>query len=457
MPPEDEVELPAEGKIELPISAEPTKEFFVDMITKDISLEQAVLDLVDNSVDAARRIKQAGATPLSGCEIVIKITNSAFSIFDNCGGFDKDTARYYAFRFGRPPGRETSPHTIGQFGIGMKRALFKFGSHFKVASAVPTEKWAVDIDVTTWQLEKEWIFPWAAFPDDSQVSEGAPGTEIQVDQLRPEVSARFGTAQFINSIQNLIRSRHRQFLEEGLSISVNTHHLTVADFNLLITARLRPGVDFIKFEDDGKKPVETRIVAGVGDSVPKAAGWYVICNGRVVLEADRSPETGWGVVEDEKDELIIPKFHNQFARFRGIVWFDSEDAARVPWNTMKTNVDRESRIWQQTYTRMVEMMRPVVDFLNKLDRDIDEHTRDASVLFRHLVQASFVNANAVTEKGPFLAPDAIDIPNPGPPMVKIQYSRSSEEVDFLKDALGVTSAKAVGERTFDLTYRKQKA
>jgi hypothetical protein len=36
------------------ISAEPTKSFFVDMLTRDIALEQAILDLVDNSVDGAK-------------------------------------------------------------------------------------------------------------------------------------------------------------------------------------------------------------------------------------------------------------------------------------------------------------------------------------------------------------------------------------------------------------------
>lgn len=39
------------------INAEPTKAFFVDMLTRDIPLEQAVLDLVDNSVDGAKSMK----------------------------------------------------------------------------------------------------------------------------------------------------------------------------------------------------------------------------------------------------------------------------------------------------------------------------------------------------------------------------------------------------------------
>jgi hypothetical protein len=439
-----------------PINAHPTKEFFVDMITKDISLEQAVLDLVDNSVDAARRFKVPGPNSLVGYVIAVQIEPDSFKIIDTCGGFDKKTARDYAFRFGRPVDREKSAHSIGQFGIGMKRALFKFGSYFDVCSATSAEKWAVSVDVARWQAETDWVFPWAEFPEDSKVSEQRPGTQIVVSRLRPEVAARFGTTLFINSIENLIRSKHRQFLVDGLSIVVNGRHLTATNLSLLVTGRLKPGVDTITFDDPGQASVEARIVTGVGDSIPKAAGWYVICNGRAVLEGNRSEETGWGIIEEEKGEILIPKFHNQFARFRGIVWFDSEDSARVPWNTMKTDVDRESRVWQQTFLRMIDMMRPVIDFLNDLDRDIEEHTRDGSALLKHVTQAFFVNSDEFRQRSPFKAPRSVDVPNPGPPTVKIQYSRPLADVEFLKDALDVGSAKGVGERTFDLTLQKQK-
>ena len=40
--------------------ASPTKEFFVNMITRDISLQDCILDLLDNSVDGARRFADAG-------------------------------------------------------------------------------------------------------------------------------------------------------------------------------------------------------------------------------------------------------------------------------------------------------------------------------------------------------------------------------------------------------------
>lgn len=35
------------------IRANPTKEFFITMLTRDIPLDRAILDLIDNSVDAA--------------------------------------------------------------------------------------------------------------------------------------------------------------------------------------------------------------------------------------------------------------------------------------------------------------------------------------------------------------------------------------------------------------------
>ena len=36
-------------------NAHPTKDFFVKMITKDIALEDCLLDLIDNCIDGARR------------------------------------------------------------------------------------------------------------------------------------------------------------------------------------------------------------------------------------------------------------------------------------------------------------------------------------------------------------------------------------------------------------------
>src|SRR4051794_40593306 len=57
--------------------ANPTKRFFVRMITRDITLDDCILDLIDNSVDGAWRSEDsqpvglATTTNLTGYEIFI--------------------------------------------------------------------------------------------------------------------------------------------------------------------------------------------------------------------------------------------------------------------------------------------------------------------------------------------------------------------------------------------------
>ena len=42
------------------IEGSPTKQFFIDMITRDISIEDAIMDLIDNSIDGANRMRPDG-------------------------------------------------------------------------------------------------------------------------------------------------------------------------------------------------------------------------------------------------------------------------------------------------------------------------------------------------------------------------------------------------------------
>ena len=439
-----------------PINAEPTKGFFVDMITRDISLEQAVLDLVDNSVDGAMRFKKGSDRPLDGYYIHIQVSGTRFSIVDNCGGFDKKVARrirlpVWAAQRARECAELDRPvwyrHETRAIQVWepirypVCNRCRKVGNQRRRTRLAGNQR--LDVRV-------------GCLPDTSEVSENNPGTEIEVSRLRPEVAARFGLPQFVVSITGLITSKHRQFIAQGIAIAVNGRHLVATSLNLLFSGHLKPGVDYLHFESEGQASVEARIIAGLGDSIPSAAGWYVVCNGRVILEADRKKETGWGIIEEETGELLIPKFHNQFARFRGIVTFDSTDASRVPWNTMKTDVDRESPVWQQTFVRMIEMMRPVIDFLNQLDASIQEYTSEGSALLKYVATATRVNTESLKQKRLFESPGPEDLTAPGPRWVSIQYSRPWPDIEFLQDALNVHSAKSVGERSFDLALKKQR-
>ncbi|OSZ69568.1 hypothetical protein CAP40_01545 [Sphingomonas sp. IBVSS2] len=437
------------------VDAEPTKAFFIDMLTRDIPLDQAILDLVDNSVDGAKAMSAGGGDSFENRKVALEFGKDSFRIIDNCGGFGKEAARTYAFKFGRPAGAERTPHSIGQFGVGMKRALFKFGKHFIVRSATTKESWEVEVPVSTWETQQGWHFPFSTFKGKGEISSKNPGTEIVVSELRPEVSSRFALSSFQNLIFDLIKSKHRQFISEGLSITVNGKHVDATNLFLLMGDGLTPGTDTLEFQDKGKAPISVRIIVGIGPSSPRQAGWYVVCNGRVILEADRSPITGWGAVEEEAGRILMPSFHNQFARFRGIAFFDSADSSQVPWNTTKTSVDQDNKYWQAAFARMLEMMRPVINFLNELDADIDEYSREESPLNQFVSKTPTVRPETLQKKAAFKAPARTSFVK-GPKTVKIQYSRPVADVELLQDALGVSSAKAVGETTFDAALRRQK-
>src|SRR5215218_11170867 len=84
------------------VDATPARRFFVSMLVRDIELMPAIIDLVDNSADGAKRVRrEQGDDRFAGLKVEIELSSEAFSIRDNCGGMDLELARDYAFKFGR--------------------------------------------------------------------------------------------------------------------------------------------------------------------------------------------------------------------------------------------------------------------------------------------------------------------------------------------------------------------
>ena len=86
--------------------------------------------------------------PYDGYWAKIMATPEEFSITDNCGGIPRDLAINKAFRLGRSIEdleRDKDIATIGIYGIGMKRALFKMGRHSKVISQHSGDPYCVEI------------------------------------------------------------------------------------------------------------------------------------------------------------------------------------------------------------------------------------------------------------------------------------------------------------------------
>lgn len=415
------------------------------MLVRDININAAIIDLIDNSVDGAIRCRKD--KDFKGLWVHIGAASDHFLIKDNCGGIPFELARDYAFNFGRSPEAPELKHSVGQFGVGMKRALFKLGSKFKIESVSEDSQFTVEEDVGEWRKDdKNWTFRFknvkhGTTPVDKR------GTAITVTSLHEGVAKYFGFAENINRLRHEIGERHQTSIERGMQVTLNSISVVLRPAELLSSPQLRPAYyeKTVPAPKPSKSSVRVRIWAGLGRSGredPQHAGWYVFCNGRMILNADQTSSTGWG----EDGEITIPKYHNQFKRFRGYVKFDSDDGNILPWNTVKTGLDEESWIYPSVKLEMVTLMRPVIDFLNLLDKEGKVQGGDTGPLHMAVDRAKLSELATVEVADRFIAPEAPPTP---PEMGTITYKEPVKEIERVKRLLKVQSYREVGEKTFD--------
>jgi hypothetical protein len=349
----------------------PTKQFFVSMLTRDISLADAILDLVDNCLDGALRFAENGEVDYSQHFVKITLDQDFFLIEDNCGGIPREIAINYAFKMGREPDdrRDSDNETIGMYGVGMKRAIFKMGREAKVRTLNVDDAFEVPIS-SDWLDNTEWDpLPIIDAEDATRLAEA--GTYIRVSSLYPGVSRHFTNDAFKNEVRTAISEHFTMFLQRGLQISVNESPIEAVHVEVLvsdqpggpapyvfqnvidgvtvsITVGLNTGRGFAPDEDDSPEFERDRSAA--------TAGWTVFCNDRAVIVGDKSRLTGWGDG--------IPLYHYQFSIITGIIEFRSKHADKLPVTTTKRALDTSSDVWLQALVKMKEGMRVWISYTN---------------------------------------------------------------------------------------------
>lgn len=435
------------------IEGNPTKKFFIDMITRDISIEDAIIDLLDNSIDGANRINP---NDYSNLNISLKVNKDCFEIKDNCGGFSIDTAKKYAFRFGRPEDAPKGNGTVGRFGIGMKRSLFKIGKKFTVESKYKQDSFKVVVDVEEWSKKvrkvtnedgstdiiDDWSFTYIETPNTDSVD----GTYISITNLNPEVSSLFGDEGFITTLADNIQKLLNFSLQKGLNIYLNGKPLSGKRIELLLSNNTIP------YHIEGIiNNVRYKLIAGLGGiGEPKLSGWYIYCNNRLVLEADTSSITGWGIQP-------IPKWHINYVMFRGILFLDSEETLNLPLTTTKKGIDATSEIFKAILPIMKNGMLKVFEFLKKIPQMGDEANEYRTMLWENTQKIGAVELKAYNfsnEVKTFVAPPLdTDIIARKKSTVRIAYDVSKQTAEIAKDHAEAKSLKELGETTFDYYYK----
>ncbi|HEX8376171.1 MAG TPA: ATP-binding protein [Pedobacter sp.] len=469
---------------EITVDASPTKEFFIDILVRDIQLDFAIAELIDNSIDGAKQLRQselksmpdkngADGKPFSGLYINVKFDKNEFKIEDNCGGIGVEIARKYAFKFGRTSDTPKVNRSIGQFGVGMKRALFKLGRFFQIESVAKDSSFLLNQDVDEWKQEsnkdehgfEKWEFEFDKVEENQNNDVKNCGTTIIVTKLNDSIKKELELKKFQNRLIELIENQQAESLAHGIKITINDYSLKTTDFKLLSSSEIKPIYSVKQHTvktDEKKGVVKVSIFAGVGrEAKLLEAGWYIFCNGRMVVKADKTSLTGWELRDlkdantDDSDEksASTPKAHYQFAHFRGFVYFESEDSVLLPWNTTKSSIDTESPVFQTTRLEMISALRQVIDFLNNLDK---ERRRGESFLANKMSEATEASIGDISARSAaFKAPKSKFDPKK-PETVKITYHKPTEEFEIAKKLLKANSAKEVGEETFRFYLNMQK-
>jgi hypothetical protein len=436
------------------IQGNPTKSFFIQMITRDITINDAIVDLLDNSIDGASRINSGD---YSGLRVDLTLNKDEFIVKDNCGGFSIEIAQKYAFRFGRPDDAPETTGSVGRFGIGMKRALFKMGKNFIIESKTESEHFSINVEVEKWKnktmkivlddsngsttVVDDWNFSYENVTDNSNLSSN--GTYIKVSTLFPEVADLFADESFLNALRNDIERLLNFSLEKRIEIYLNNQKLSSKDINIFNdTEGSKP-----YFIEGSKNSVKFKVIAGLGEvGNPSASGWYIYCNDRLVFEADQTEITGWGIGS-------IPKWHIDFVMFRGVVFFDSQDTINLPLTTTKKGIDATSEIYKTVLPYMKEAMQKVIPFLRSVTKLGDEANEYRKLLGEKENKISVVDMKATTythTERNFVSPEVnVDVIAQKKDTVRIAYDVNKKIAAKAKNHSDSKSFGELGKYTFD--------
>lgn len=436
------------------------------MLTRDIRLEDAILDLLDNCVDGVLRsgLKE-GEQRYAGFKAEIEFNSMSFSISDNCGGIPW-SLRDYAFRMGRAPDRPSDASgSVGVYGIGMKRAIFKLGRHCLISSRNAEDQYEIEIDSDWLENEDSWDMP----VRDRAQSTGSSGTTITVGELYPVIASTFaeGAESFNSELKRMIATHYAYIMDKGFEVIVNG-------------ASVRPRIAQIVFKEGTNvvKPflfeasengVDVYLAVGFTRPLPSDneleeeseapryssidAGWTILCNDRAVVYCDRTELTGWG-------EASVPRFHPQFIAISGVVEFRSDDPSKLPTTTTKRGIDASSSLYLKVKNKMREGMKIFTDYTNKWKghegeskRFIDQGTALSLEQIKRTRGLTF-SATHTLSGGKQFKPK---LPRPQGARTttrKISFVREKDEIDAVAEHLGDSSLQPneVGERCFDVMH-----
>jgi len=440
------------------VSFQPTKKLFIDTLTRDVSIHDCILDLLDNAVDSYTRNEINEKR-----EIRLNFDKNVLIIFDNCGGIGKKKLQEEVFRFGASDFSNNVP-TIGLYGIGLKRSIFKLGKFIVFETDDGKDYCKLEIDVNDWLKKKDekdneiWDIELTETSTTKLINGQKPYTKIKVEKLRYETVETF-VPRFETNLKRTVKIYYSRYIQKNqIDFFVNDEKQSGFEIKVKASDDFKP----VKVEDK-YEGVKITIFCWLDlrekrtEKEPGHQGWNIFMNERLVIFDDISEDTGWS-----GGQPFLPKFHSIYNQFRGVVLLNTNDPSKLPINTSKTGFNKEGKVYHHLLNRMVEVARPFIDFLSdkynkqkeKIDEKEDELLKEISKEEKEVIETS-IDDTKTEYQSAFTPPETAIVTRPVIPQTTISFKKPKRQVDIMKKVLKVQTNLEVGEKTFDYFWESE--
>ncbi|WP_454018529.1 ATP-binding protein [Azospirillum sp. Marseille-Q6669] len=321
------------------------RRYVFDVLTSDISTADSLLDLIDNSIDAARRdigATKRGASPTGlpdsyeGYFVDIWISQERIEIRDNCQGMEEHLLADKAFRLGA---RHEQRYSIGIYGVGLIRAFWKLGNSGCLLTDTGSESFKLTFSKEQIQDEETPLIP-----AERDATSGSKTNHLVISDITEDAFLDVADPEWIAYFCEKVRRVFGLCIRKGLTIRVNDASIREfgprirPDIKPLSSKRLLHTTEGVLVEIETGVHEQYLFAGEPGHSadknkiLTKEFGWYIVCNDRIVLIADLSEKVGWTKV-----------WHSEYNGFVGWAHFICSDPKLLPWDSKKTDISLEKR------------------------------------------------------------------------------------------------------------------
>jgi hypothetical protein len=323
----------------------------LESISSDIDLKKGILELVDNAIDEWR----LRGNPSLRVELTLNASTKSLTYTDNAGGIKEEHLNMVI----QPGGttRKAEEISIGEFGIGLKRAIIALSKEAEVISRFEdqaTYKIAVDDSWTrspSWQIPKYTTKP---------IANGS--TQINFQQIKFDLNL-----DILSDVKRALSETYGLILSKSFMLLLNGNEIKPTYFkNWAYPPHGRHPRTYRTFISIGERRVNADITLGLmrESSQTGEYGFDIYCNDRLILKNYKDAEIGFTTG-------ILGHQHPAIAWFRGVVRIHGANAD-MPWNSTKSGLDFSNPIVSSLKAKLTELAKPYVQLSRRLAVDSKE-------------------------------------------------------------------------------------